>query len=332
MSPQVSFVPPVPRRRPGRTRLIVFAAAVGALVWLAWLGWPSHTRVAARLTALASVEDEGWTLPATGVRTQSVRLQGANGLSFGLRVLLPDEAVAAPLPVALILGGHRTGRDAVNLLGHPGRLAVVALDYPYDGPERPRGVRESLSTLPPARRALLETPAAVALAVEWIVAQPWADPTRLDLVGVSLGTQFAAAAAALEPRISRVWFIQGGADSRRWLTHQLRERVPSPALQSSVATSLWWIAHGASLTPEKWIDRISPRPVTIVGATEDIALPPALVHALYDAAGEPRRLVWIEGGHVNPRRPETIRPLIDLIQPGVEARLPPAAPAPGPSS
>lgn len=289
-----------------------------AAAWFTWLGWPSPDRISARFTSLASVEADAWSPLGDDLRTRSARLFGANGLAVDLRVLHPGSDDLQRRPVAILLGGHRTGRDAVNLVGHPGGIAIVAIDYPYDGPERPRGVRQSLAAIPAARRALLDTPAAVALAVEWISSEPWADDGSIDLVGVSLGTQFAAPAATLEPRIGRVWFVQGGARNRLWLAHKLEDRIKIGPLRQAAAGLLWWLAHGASLAPEKWIDRISPRPVVVVGASDDLSLPSALVHALHDAARDPKRIVWTEGGHINPRRPETVRPLLDLIQPALD--------------
>jgi hypothetical protein len=76
---------------------------------------------------------------------------------------------------------------------------------------------------------------------------------------------------------------------------------------------LWWLAHGASLEPQRWVAQIAPRPVVIVGSRDDASLPPEWVSALHHTAKSPKRLEWTVGAHVNPRRPETVRPLLDLI-------------------
>jgi hypothetical protein len=301
-----------------RGRWLAAAAVVGAAVtvWIAWLGWPVPERVTGRMTTVASSESSEWLHAGPGLLTRSVQVTGGNGLTVPLRVLRPTDGIdasAAPLPIVVLLGGHRTGRDAIELVGHPGRLIVVALDYPYDGPERLRGFRQIAGSLPRIRRALLDTPASVSLALDWVLQQPWANPGQVELVGVSLGTQFAAAAAAADDRFTRVWFVQGAADSRRWLVHQLEPRVASGFLREAAATGIWWLAHGASLDPRNWVAQIAPRPVVVIGAREDSSLPQGLVTALYDRAEPPRRLAWTDGGHVNPRRAETVRPLLELI-------------------
>jgi fermentation-respiration switch protein FrsA (DUF1100 family) len=53
--------------------------------------------------------------------------------------------------------------------------------------------------------------------------------------------------------------------------------------------------------------------VVIVGATDDERLPRELVQRLYDASNEPKELVWIEGGHVDPSRSETLRPVLEIV-------------------
>lgn len=307
---------PGPRRWATRRRRIAAAAAAvgGALaVWLAWLGWPVPGRVSERLTALNSAESGGWERAGPDLRTLAVRVIGDSGLIVDLRVLRPIDSGETPLPVMMLLGGHRTGQDAVDVVGHPGRLIVVALNYPYDGPDRVRGVRQIASALPKIRHALLDTPAAVSLALDWVLTQPWVLGGSVELAGVSLGSQFAAAAGVLDPRFSRIWFVQGAGDSRQWLVHQLRRRVESASIRHVAGSFLWWLAHGASLEPQRWVAQIAPRPVIIVGSRDDASLPPEWVTAFHEAAGTPKRLEWTAGAHINPRQPETVRPLLDLI-------------------
>jgi dienelactone hydrolase len=284
-----------------------------AVGWLALQARPKRGCFEARASAsVTGVSAEAVRNEPGGFVSQAVRVHGDNGLRVDLRVLRPgDEGVRRPL--VLVLGGHRTGRDAVDLLGAPGPFVVAALDYPYDGPERPRGWRESLATIPAARTALLDTPPAVRLALDWLVQQPWVDPARVDLVGVSLGVPFATVAGALDPRFGRVWLIHGGAGNREWIEHNLRNRVESDGLRRLTGGLVYLLAHGPTLEPEHWVPRIAPRPVIIIGARADRRLPPHLVERLHAAAGAPKELIWIEGGHVD-RRPEAVRVLLDTIR------------------
>ena len=280
--------------------------------WLALQARPKYGYFSARRAAMTAFKPEPVRTEAGGFVSQAVRVRGDNGLTVDLRVLRPGgDAIRRPLVV--LLGGHRTGRDAVDLLGAPGPFVVAALDYPYDGPERPRGWRQSLATIPAARRALLDTPAAVLLALDWLVAQPWVDPARVELVGVSFGVPFAAVAGANDPRFRRVWLIHGGAGNREWIEHNLPARVKSDWLRYLAGRLVYLLAHGPTLETEYWAPRIAPRPVIIIGAREDRRLPNHLVERLHTAAGSPKELIWTEGGHVD-RRPEAVRQLLDTVR------------------
>lgn len=309
---------PSSRGRLGRLVILTGTLCAAFAAWVLWLGWPSPERVTGRLTPLATAQPGEWVEASPGLLTRSVHIVGVSGLEVKARVLRPADGEDVPLPVLVVLGGHRTGQDAVEAVGGPDGVIVIALNYPYNGPEKLRGVRQILSTLPQIRHALLDTPAAVSLALDWLLEQPSADPDRVELVGVSLGTQFSAAAGAADPRFRRVWFVQGAGDSRRWIVHQLEGRIGNRFLRRATATLLWWLAHGATLDPQLWVGQIAPRSVVVIGARQDPALPHGLVAGLHDAAGPPRQLHWIDGGHVSPRRPETVRPLLDLIIPELE--------------
>lgn len=50
-------------------------------------------------------------------------------------------------------------------------------------------------------------------------------------------------------------------------------------------------------TPARSIDRVSPRPLLMILATEDKWTPPDMIRDAFAAAGEPKRLIEIEGGH-----------------------------------
>ncbi len=284
---------------------LLFAGIVGA--WLVALGAPRPERFSAPRAPIASVA------VTAGDSGELVELRAADGFVVRLGVVR-DHDQAGPRPVVVVLGGHRTGRDAVRLVGEPGGIAVVAVDYPYDGPDRIRGLWQGLRHAPGMRRALVDTPRALSQALDWILQQPWVDAARVELVGVSLGVPFAAVAGGNDTRFTRVWLIQGAADNAAWLEANLQRRINTGWLRRGTTWLLHRLAHGASFDTATWVARIAPRPVVIVGALDDQRLPREQITRLHEAAGEPRDLLWVPGRHINPRRPETVRPLLDLVR------------------
>lgn len=291
---------------------MVLVLILGAGGWLAWQVRPKHAELLARRSPLASAKSEPEQVESGGFLSQAVRLKARSGLTVDLRVLRPG-GEAGPLPLMVLLGGHRTGRDAVELLGAPGRFVVAALDYPYDGPERPRGLWQSITTISAARRTLLDTPAAVLLAVEWLAAQTWVDPERMEIVGVSFGVPFAAVVGSTDPRLRRAWLIHGGAGNSQWIEANLGPRVP-PGWRRRVAGRLvWLLTHGPTLDAGHWTPLLSPRPVIIVGARQDRRVPSKIVERLYAIAREPKELIWMEGDHID-RRQEAVREILDMVR------------------
>jgi dienelactone hydrolase len=256
---------------------------------------------------------------AGGFVSQAVRITGSTGMIVDLRVLRPAE-VTKPLPLVVMLGGHRTGRDAVDAIGDPGAMVVAALDYPYRGSENIRGVVQSVASIPAIQRALLDTPPAVSVALDWLQGRPWVDPTRVELMGLSLGVPFAAVAGALDTRFRRVWLIHGRVGNREWIDNRLEPQVANRALRRAAAWLVHLLAHGSSFKTEDWVPKIAPRRVIVIGATEDEQMPRSSVDQLFRAAREPREILWSNGGHVRPKHQQIVQQLLAMVRSRIEEK------------
>lgn len=263
---------------------------------------------AARRGEVASVTRDEATVEE-GHRIEAVTVRSTSGVAVPMLVKRPLADSAAPL--VLILGGHVTGRDAARLIPDTRGRVVVALSYPYTGPHRMKGL-EILKWAPDIRQALHDTPPAIQLALDWLLQQPWVNAREVHGVGASLGTPFMTVAAALDPRITHVWSVHGAGRSRDLLAHNARASMP--ALFAPLAGTLAdVIVGGPYLTPEKWVQRVAPRPYTMLNATEDERLPRPAIEALYAAASQPKAIVWFPGKHVQPNRPEIVRALVTTV-------------------
>lgn len=294
------------------------------LLFLAWAGWwladharPRHHVFAERHGTIVAAEPGALVREPGGFTSQAIRLGADSGLVVDARVLRPD-AQDRPLPVVMLLGGHRTGRDAIELVGHPGEAVMVALDYPYQGRVAIRSTASFFRGIREVQQALLDTPPAASLVLDWLATQPWADTTRAELVGVSFGVPFVAVAGALDERFRRVWMIHGGAGNRGWIEHNLRERVPQRWLRPLAATLVHLLIYGNSFDTAEWAKQISPRQVIVIGARDDERLPEHKVLNLYHAARQPKELIWTEGGHIDPRRPDLVQALLGIVRSRME--------------
>ncbi len=281
---------------------------------LAWLRLDAHRPLGGyfnerhgRLAEAAVIESS----TLDGQVSTFMRLRSDSGLQFSLRTIRQANP-ERPLPVLIVLGGHRTGSDAVDLFGHVGERAVVALDYPYDGPEKVRGLGQVLRAIPLARRAFIDTPPAVSLTLDWLAGEDWANQDQLIIIGASLGVPFAAVAAARDNRIDGAILVHGAADNLLWLEAQVARRYGIRLLHRPLATFIYWLAYAPTFDTAKNVSLIAPRPVIVIGARKDERTPAGQTEALYAAAGAPKRIRWTEGRHIEADRHDIIAELLRI--------------------
>lgn len=298
------------------TAATIAGAVILVAIALAWLWLDSRRLKDDYFAERKGVLSSSMATPAPGDAAGEpglISLESDSGLAVRFRVLRAEGA-SEPLPVLLVLGGHRTGSRAVELVGDPGPFAMVMLDYPYDGPQSIHGLAEILRYLPRIRRALLDIPPAISLTVDWLLQQPWADKERIVMIGVSLGAPFAATAAALDQRLAALWLAHGAADNRLWLQANLARRIEGEMLQSLAATVLIWIANGPTFDTAARVSAVSPRPVLVIGARADERTPSGQTERLFAAANEPKSLRWTDGMHIEPGRREVIDALLAIAR------------------
>ena len=280
---------------------------------------------AARKGRLAGVEVRAATRHGSSTVTE-LRLVADSGLAVDLTVRVPD-GPDRPRPTVLILGGRGTGRDAARLGSDIGDVAVAALSYPFAGDPTVKGVRAVLR-LPRIQRAMLDTVPAILLATDYLLEQPFIDASRFELVGVSLGAFLVSPAAVLDKRIRRVWIVHGAGNPAEVIDYGLRDRIRIQPLRRMIAALLNVLVAGDHLAPELWVGRMSPRPVIAINARDDGRLPRACVDALHAALKDPYEIIWVDGPHVQPNRPEVIEALSEQILKRVSHEAPGDAGAP----
>ncbi|MGH8221343.1 MAG: alpha/beta hydrolase family protein, partial [Woeseiaceae bacterium] len=249
-----------------------------------------------------------------GTRIIDVDLRSNSGLTVSMRVLLPPEAATQQVALLLMLGGHRTGKGAVDLIDEPRGIAYAAIDYPYSGRHRLAGFRQVVAAIPGIQSAFLDTPPALMLALDWLLRQPWADPGRAELVGASLGVPFAAVAGALDQRFTRIWLVHGAADNYLWVMHAVGHGIDNELLRGLAARMALLLVYGNSFRTDEWIREIPPRRLGIIAARDDERVPEAAIAAFVHAAeSEHVQLIWTEGRHVDPGRDDELGQLIDIV-------------------
>ena len=303
------------RRRPGGrvwyVLLLLLALCVAGTSYLLRDPTPRFVERRSHLVAASESPAE----PIDGHSIRQVHLTAASGLEVDLLVKQPTEDSAARQPdvrrpLIVLLGGHVTGRDAVKLIPETRGAVVASLSYPFKGDTRLKGL-SILPKVPKIRGALLDTPPALMLALDYLLRQPDVDSTRVESIGVSLGAPFVVVAGALDPRVSRVWSIHGSGGSYTPLEYNMRRNIPFPA--SILVAGLSNVIIGwPRLAPEEWVARIAPREFVMINAEDDERLPRPSVERLYQSAREPKSITWVPGRHVR-ASPEVVRGLVEMV-------------------
>jgi fermentation-respiration switch protein FrsA (DUF1100 family) len=153
----------------------------------------------------------------------------------------------------------------------------------------------------------MRVPASVMLAIDHLARRPDVDTTRIAVIGSSLGVPAATIATALEPRVDGLALIYGGGDLGRLIAANLSLR---PAwLRGVVGAYGAWLL--GPLEPTRYAGRVAPRPFVMINGSGDTRIPRASVEDLYRSAGSPKRLVWLDTGHLEPGDRGLIRALVD---------------------
>ncbi len=146
------------------------------------------------------------------------------------------------------------------------------------------------------------------------------DAASLELVGVSFGAFLAAVPAALDERISRLWLIHGSGEPAQVIDRGLEGKIWPRPLRGLIANYLSAVAAAHYLTPERWVGKVAPRPILVINGNDDDDIPREAVLALHDSLEDPHEIMWVDGGHIHPKRPETISRVIDLMFSRIVAR------------
>jgi len=244
-------------------------------------------------------------------RFTKLHINSDSGLSVSIATRMSLD-VEEPRPLVLLLGGHRTGRDAVLLPKSSHGLALAAISYPHIAMRKPSGLK-LLGNMREYQQAFRDTPAAVLLALEYLLSQDFVDKNHVELVGVSLGAFLISAPAAMDLRVKRAWLIHGAGDPERVIYHNLKHRIPNKVSRKVVAKLLALFSSSQYLKAERWVGQLSPRPVIVINAREDESFPVETVQTLHQALAEPSEIIWTEGSHVGSGKKKIINQLTELV-------------------
>jgi uncharacterized protein len=142
-------------------------------------------------------------------------------------------------------------------------------------------------------------------AIDYLASLQEVDKSRLCLLGSSAGAAVSVYVTANDPRVSSLVTLACPAEFG-FLTDKQRAEATIDNFRSigvirdadfppSVDK---WLDGFHTVSPLKWIDKISPRPLLLIHGDKDDLVPVEHARKLFERAGEPKKLVIIPGaGH-----------------------------------
>lgn len=199
--------------------------------------------------------------------------------------------------VIMLHGGVARGKDNVRVMADfmaKSGWRVFAIDLPYFGERK----TELLQTFTEAEKHeklynsqstylawVTQVAKDVGRSMDFLVRERGTDSTRIGLIGYSRGGQVGAIVGAVDKRFRAVALLYAGHFDAKETGH-----------------------HPAAC-PANYIGRIAPRPLFLLNGTQDADyLRAEQVEPLHRIARNPKRIVWVETGHVFP--PEETRPVL----------------------
>jgi hypothetical protein len=244
-------------------------------------------------------------------RTQKscLTISANNGFNVQAGLLAPRDSNKR-YPAIILLGGKTTGKYAINYAINIDNVIILALDYPYE-PRKSYTFWTILWDVPRVRKALLDMVPSAILAADYLFSRHDVDTTRLVILGYSFGAPFVPAIVAYDRRAAAAVMVYGGGE----ITSMIRQNV---ARYESVWLSEFIGRLGGALLhplePMIYADKISPIPLIMVNGANDEQIPRYNTELFFNAAGEPKKLIWLKSQHVRPDDEDLTRHIIDSLK------------------
>jgi len=213
-------------------------------------------------------------------------------------------------PAIILLGGKATGKYAVDYVLDVSNTIIVAPDYPYE-PRESYTLTGFLSDVPDIRQAIIDMVPSVMVILDYLMTRPDVDTTRIVMLGYSFGAPFVPAILAHDRRPAAAAMVYGGGELRTLIRHNVR-RYRGPLMSEFVGSLSGLLLR--PVEPLRYVDQIAPIPLIMLNGTEDEQIPRENTMMLFERAKEPKKLLWLDSRHVNPRNVELTRKIIATLK------------------
>ncbi len=273
--------------------LLVLGISVFKIVWDA--GY--YDGYDARLPLNASIrEEKTWPEEEPDYRRIDFTYEGLEGQVVPAIAALPLEG-DGPFPCAVFLHGIGQGKKFLDEIAAPfveAGFVIVTFDQYTRGERRLKDATKLEELLALRRRGAL-TVIETRRLLDYLEGRDDIAADRIYMLGASYGAITGSTAAAFDTRFRAVALCYGGANLKRLVDNpEAAEMLGALATPAKVLLA-WLLAPG---DPAHHVAEISPRPILFQNGTHDSLIPTPAAQAFYDAAAEPKEIIWYDSDHV----------------------------------
>ncbi|GJQ21661.1 MAG: hypothetical protein HBSIN02_20160 [Bacteroidia bacterium] len=240
-------------------------------------------------------------------RTFDFRLTSSSDDSLHGRIRMPKGT--GPFPAALLCVGLETGREVIEMIEGQDSVMLMAADYPFEGEWNFQGWA-AVGTTFRLRSAGFRTVPLLLNCLDWLFELDAVDKSDVTVVAVSFGAFTGVPAAVLDPRVKQLVIVQSGGNLSGVIAHNSK--------RWGVALPSWlagWLGGGilAAFEPTKYIRHLTPRRLIMINGEGDSFFTRESAEVLYEAADEPKEIIWHKSRHVMPGEKNLIRELTNMV-------------------
>lgn len=227
-------------------------------------------------------------------------------------VMAMPKGQAGPFPALIFLHGIGQDKEFLDRIAEPfvkEGYAIVSFDQLMQG-ERDLGDENYLQQALAFRRRGAATVIETRRLIDYLETRPDIIKDRIFLLGASYGAITGSTATAFDTRIKAAVLCYGGGDIRKLINSEVVADVAGPAVTLLQEIAAWYVAPA---DPIRYIHMISPRPVLFQNGKRDSIVPPAASQALFDAAREPKDVLWYDSDHVGLDEEHVVTVLNDAV-------------------
>lgn len=248
-----------------------------------------------------------------GYKLYKVRFNSVNEERVPALLAVPLRG-SPPYPCIVMLHGYGGSKedmlDFASLAAENG-YAMMAIDAQFHGERKRPGKALYSINMTRTRDGIIQTVIDARRAVDYLESRQDIDPTRIALVGGSMGAIIGALFAGVESRVKAAVLIVGGGNMSLMVMESEHPAIP-PIREHLRESGITYEEIQKALDPVdplNFVDKIAPRPLLMHNGKHDTIVPAEAGRQLYEKARQPKKIYWYDAGHDVPLQLVALRTL-----------------------